>query len=205
MTKTKVPIDIITCPEWDAKPAKEPPVFVPKSTRILFHHTASHHREITNPLNESWEEFVRFMLDIQDFHMRSPRARPPGRGWNDTGQNFTVGRNGMIGQGRWFTVSAIQNGRMVLSAHTLGDNGRPSQNDQIGIEHEHTGLEPMTDAQREASARLQAWIAGQYGRATVLSVQPHSKYSQTACPANLINDIAKIKGRAQIILNEARL
>lgn len=205
VAKTKVPIEIITCPEWDAKPAKAPPIFVPKSVRIIFHHTAAHHREIANPANESYDEFVRFLRDIQDFHMRSPNGRPPGRGWNDSGQNFTVGRNGMIGQGRWFTVSAIQNGRMVSSAHTLGDNGRPSQNDQIGIEHEHSGTEPITAAQLEASARLMAWVAGQYGRTSVLQVFPHSRYSSTSCPANLIEDIGKVKTRAQVILNEARL
>jgi hypothetical protein len=36
-------------------------------------------------------------------------------------------------QGRWLTVSAIEAGHMVVSAHCPGQNG------QIGIEHEHLG------------------------------------------------------------------
>lgn len=115
------------------------------------------------------------------------------QGWNDSGHNFMVMRSGVIIQGRWLSISAIQAGHMVRSAHC------PGQNDQIGIEHEHVDTEAMTDVQAEASARLQAWIAWNYGR-TVLPVYPHRKYFPTSCPANLIHDIKRIRDRAAEIL-----
>jgi hypothetical protein len=190
--KVKVPIDIITCPEWEALPPKKEPVLCPRSVRIIFHHTAGHHREISDPATESLDEFKRYMRDIQHFQMYDPD-----RMWNDTGQNFTVSRAGHIGQGRWYTVTAIQSGQMVVSAHC------PTQNTQIGIEHEHRGTEQMTFAQREASARLMAWVAGQYGRTRVLPAYPHSNYINTSCPANLKQDISSIVARAQKILDAA--
>src|SRR4051794_41390536 len=105
---------------------------------------------------------MQFARVIQKYHMS--------QGWIDSGHNFLVCRNGLILQGRWLTVSAIQAKHMVRSAHC------PTQNGEIGIEHEHMGNEKMTAKQKEASARLMAWIANKYGRRTVLPEYPHSKF-----------------------------
>ena len=183
-------IDIITCPQWNARPPRNEPVLVGKSTRSIIHHTAGHHPEIENPKDESREEAIAYARAIQNFHM-------DGNGWSDSGHNFLVCRNGLILQGRWMTVTAIQHKRMVVSAHC------PGQNDQVGVEHEHLGDEAMTAAQRESSARLQAWIAYMYGRQTVLSLAPHSRYFPTSCPANLLTEIPAIRERAQWLLNRA--
>lgn len=181
-----VKIKMITCPDWGARKPKNDLQTVPASTRIIFHHTAGHHPEIENPNQQSRAESERYARDIQAFHM--------GQGWSDSGHNFLVCRNGIILQGRWLTVSAIQAGHMIRSAHC------PGQNDQIGIEHEHLGSELMTKAQRESSARLMAWIADKYDKKKVLPVDPHSKYYATACPANLKSDIPGIVKMAQQIL-----
>lgn len=178
---------IITCPEWGALKPKSGFELVSASKRIIFHHTAGHHPELSLPSNESKREAILYAQAIQKQHMK--------QGWNDSGHNFLVCRNGMILQGRWMTVSAIEARHMVRSAHC------PGQNDQIGIEHEHFGSEGITERQMEASARLMAWIADQYGRNTVLPVDPHSKYFATACPANLKGNIVGIRKRAQQILN----
>lgn len=182
-----VKCNIVTCPQWGARRPKSGLKLVPASKRIIFHHTAGHHREISNPKIESKAEAIAYARAIQAQHIR--------QGWDDSGHNFLVCRSGMILQGRWLTVSAIEAHHMVLSAHC------PGQNDQIGIEHEHLGLEEMTSAQKEASARLMAWIADQYGRKSVLPVFPHSRFFATACPANLKNDIDSIRRRAQNILS----
>jgi N-acetylmuramoyl-L-alanine amidase len=179
---------IITCPEWNAKPPKRPPTVIGKSKRIVFHHTASHHRKIADPSNESIAESIRYAKDIQNFQMGRSR------GWNDSGHNFLVCRNGTILQGRWLTVATIRAGHMVESAHC------PGQNDQIGIEHEHVTGEKMTAAQRRSSARLMAWIADQYSRSKTLPVAPHKKYFPTACPDNLVAEIPPITRVAQQIL-----
>lgn len=182
-----VKIDIITCPQWGARKPKQDLELVRASREIIFHHTAGHHPEVSNPRNESREESMRYARGIQAQHMS--------QGWSDTGQNFLVCKNGLILQGRWLTVSAIQAHHMVRSAHC------PFHNDQIGIEHEHFGDESMPPAQRESSSLLMAWIADKYDRHTVLPVFPHSQYYATACPANLKSDIPRIVHRAQEILN----
>ncbi len=198
--KILVPIDIITCPEWDARPPKAQIDVVGKAVRTIFHHTAGHHPEIDTPGSESTEEAKMYARAIQNAHM-APGGLGAPQGGIDSGHNFLVCRNGDILQGRWFTVYWIQHGKMVHSAHCLGGkDGLPDQNDQIGIEHEHAETEPMTKKQRESSARLHAWIAGQYGRTTILPIQPHSKYYNTACPANLKTEIPAIKVLANDIL-----
>lgn len=181
-------LDIITCPEWEARPPKQEPQWTGKrATSIIFHHTAGHHQEIDTPGSESLLEAIRYAQLIQNYHMDH-------NGWNDSGHNFLVTRAGRVLQGRWRTVRAIEEHNMVVSAHC------PGQNDQIGIEHEHYGMEPMTPAQFQASARLQAWIAWQYDLKTVLPVFPHRKFFATTCPANLVNDIAGIRQAAQAYL-----
>lgn len=185
-----VTCNVIRCHEWGALPPKQGIETVPAAKRIIFHHTAGHHPEISDPKTESITEAELFARNIQRAHMK--------QGWIDSGHNFLVCRNGVILQGRWVTYSAIRAHHMVLSAHCPGQNG------QIGIEHEHLGEEEMTKKQREASARLMAWIAFQYDRKQVLPVYPHSKYFVTACPANLKNDIPAIKARAQHILDTER-
>lgn len=182
-------IDIITCPQWGARPPRNEPVLVSKSVRSIIHHTAGHHPELGNPADESKAEAIAYARAIQNYHMDS-------NGWSDSGHNFLVCRNGLILQGRWMTVTAIQHKRMVVSAHC------PGQNSQVGVEHEHLGSEEMTREQLEAAARLQAWIAWKYERQTVLPLAPHSKYFATVCPANLKDDIPAIRERAQWLLNK---
>lgn len=191
-----VELDIVTCPEWGAVKPSSPIVFVGQADRIIFHHTAGHHREIDTPKTESRAEAIGYARDIQKFHMS--------RGWKDSGHNFLVCRNGMVLQGRWRTVHTIVRGKMVESAHcpAKDQNGR-STNEAIGIEHEHTGDEQMTTAQRLGSAVLQAWIAWHYRLKRVLPVEPHSKYIPTSCPANLRGDIGHIRSMAQQILDNA--
>lgn len=183
-------IEIITCPQWGARKPSQTLHTMPMSVRTIFHHTAGHHQEIENPKDESRAESMAYARAIQNFHMDT-------NGWNDSGHNFLICRNGIILQGRWLTVSAIQADHMVSSAHCPGQNG------QIGIEHEHYGSEPMTAAQKESSANLQAWIGWSYDKTLVLPCDPHSKYYNTSCPANLKTNIAGINKRAQVLLNKA--
>ena len=184
VSRMTVQIKIITPGQWDARPPKSEPELVNRSVRIIFHHTAGHASDGT--------------VDGAKAYARAIQASHFANGWNDSGHNFLVCRNGSILVGRWFTVTAIQHKKMVRSAHC------PGQNDQIGIEHEHYGLEEMTAAQRKASARLQAWIADRYGRSKVLPAEPHSKYIATACPANLKDDIGALRSLAQQILDAER-
>lgn len=186
----RVPIDIVTCREWGARQPRHGLTLTRAADKVIVHHTAGHHAEVSLPANESREEAIGYARAVQAFHMDV-------NGWTDSGHNFLVCRNGLILQGRWLTVSAIEADHMVVSAHCPGQNG------QVGIEHEHAGAEAMTAAQIEASARLQAWVAGQYGRRHPLPAYPHSQYFATACPANLREMIPALVSRAQRILDQA--
>lgn len=184
---------IYTCPEWGAVAPTRDIVPCGRPNKILIHHTAGHHRELEPPGDESLEEAFRYARDIQRFHM-SPSLTDPSKPWIDSGHNFLVCRNGMILQGRWHTVSMIQHRGMVVSAHC------PGQNDQVGIEHEHKGSEPMTEAQRESSAWLIAWVSERGSRHLPLPLAPHSRYFNTTCPANLADDIPWLAKRAAQIM-----
>lgn len=185
---------IVTTDKWGAAPAKAPPVYTGRPHRVIFHHTAGHHPEISLPNDESFDELVRYARDIQRFHMAPP---PRGRGWNDSGHNFLIGRNGMILVGRHMTLPALLERRMVVSAHC------PGQNDQVGIEHEHLGAEHMTKAQFQASARLCAWIIARCGMGDANAIQPHSRYFATSCPAELKADLPAFRTAVNALLREA--
>jgi hypothetical protein len=166
------PFRIIPCAEWGAKPAKAPSQVVSqKPARIIFHHTAGHAPELGDS-GESYREAVAYVKSIQAFHMGSQR------GWNDTGQNFTVTRNGYIFEGRHGSYANVSQGKMVVSAHC------PGQNDQPGVEIEHNGNEAMTPIQREAAIWLFAWIC----RVCVIPathIYGHKDYFTTGCPGVL--------------------
>lgn len=187
-------LDIITCPVWGAKQPKQGLQLCGQSKRIIIHHTAGHHPEIENPQNESYSEACRYARDIQHMHM-APGGLGVPQGGNDSGHNFLVCRNGVILQGRWLTVSTIQAGHMVVSAHC------PGQNDQIGIEHEHLGDEEMTPAQRISSSKLIAWISQMYGLDHALPLHPHHEFYATSCPANLEADIPQLSKLANHLLS----
>jgi hypothetical protein len=183
----RLDFNLLTCPQWDARPPKgEPPWTGKPSTRFIIHHTAGHAPELDSPANESVAEAIAYARSIQSYHMS--------QGWLDSGHNFLVCRNGWVLQGRWRTVRAIQAKQMVVSAHC------PGQNTQVGIEHEHQGLEPMTTRQLEASCRLMAWVCRCYGLKTTLGLHPHREYYATSCPANLTEDIPRMAERVNELL-----
>lgn len=189
MSHVKQPPIILTH-QWGAKPAKTPPTYVGRPKRVIFHHTAGHHPEISLPKNESRAEAVRYAQAIQNFHMH-------GNGWNDSGHNFLVCRNGLILVGRHMSYPAIKKGRMVLSAHC------PGQNDQPGIEHEHLGSERMTKEQFAASAHLIAWIIDCCKMSGASVIHPHKEFYNTSCPAELEAELPALKTAVNQIIREA--
>jgi hypothetical protein len=163
---------IVTCAEWGAKPARSRASLAGRPQRAIIHHTDGHHAEIANPANESRAEAIRYARDIQALHMG------PSRGWNDTGQNFTVCRSGLILEGRHGSLAAARVGLAIWSAHC------PGQNDQPGVEHEHVPGERMTDAQARSSVWLFAWLCDRTGRNGIrpTALYGHGAFYATECP-----------------------
>lgn len=177
---------IIVPSQWGARPPKQRPRIVGRPVRIIEHHTAGHGPFL--PVATDRERAIAYARVIQRQHMDV-------NGWNDSGHSFLVMRSGIILVGRWGTLTAIQHGRMVESAHC------PGQNDQPGIEHEHKGAEGWTVAQWDATVHLQAWIASRCGiRPTEL--EPHSRCYATACPSTLGERIPELRAAVATFLNE---
>lgn len=159
---------IITCPEWGANRPIGKIVVAGVPRLLVEHHTAGHGAGHAAPGRSDVDVAIAYAKALRFQHVMV-------NGWIDSGHNFLVMRSGIIVQGRWGTVTAIEHGRMVVSAHC------PGQNDQPGIEHEHNVGETMTAAQLAATVALQAWVASCTGiRPTEL--YPHRRYYATECP-----------------------
>lgn len=178
MTRIPAP-SIVTCSQWGAEKPKQPPVVTDAPDKIIIHHTDGNGMPNCTADTQLVIQARRYAQSIQHDHMNN-------NGWNDSGHNFLVMRSGIILQGRWGTVTAIEAGRMVVSAHC------PGQNDQPGIEHEHVPNQLFTPHQLLATVHLMAWICDRTGvRCTQLF--PHSQFYNTACPSNLIVDIPSLR------------
>jgi hypothetical protein len=127
-----LPFRVIPCTEWGAAQPKGALSRVGKPVRTIFHHTAGHVPNLS--AGETYEEARAYARAIQRSHFRN--------GWLDSGHNFLVTRGGYILEGRHRSLAEIRAGKMVASAHCLG------QNDQPGIEHEQVDPQALTPIQR---------------------------------------------------------
>lgn len=180
---------IITCSQWGARrPRSTPRVIHPAPRLVVIHHTAGHAPKGAT----GFERAVLYARAIQALHM-GPGGLGTVDGAIDSGHNFLVMRSGHICQGRWGTVSAIEAGKMVESAHC------PGENDQPGIEHEHVSGELMTAEQIAASSWLLAWICSRTGRRPT-QFYPHGDFYNTACPDVVKHDIPTLRLKAAGLL-----
>jgi hypothetical protein len=175
------PPRIITCGEWGARPPKQPPTPAGRPRLIVDHHTAG---LAPHTGHGALADGIAYARAIQNDHMKPGHGGSPD-GWNDSGHTFLVTRAGIILQGRWGSVTALEHGHMVVQAHC------PGENDQPGIEHEgETG--PMPPAQFRASVDLHVWICHLTGiRPT--QFYPHKQFYPTACPGSLAADIPRLR------------
>jgi hypothetical protein len=174
---------IIPTSEWGAVPAKGSISPAGKPNKIIFHHTAGHHPELDHKPGETKEEGAAYARAIQHDHMHRP---PPKGPFIDSGHNFLVTRSGHIFEGRHGSLAAINAGKMVVSAHCVGQNTNP------GIEHEQMGSEPMTAAQRDASVQLHAFICRKTG-IKPSEIHGHKEFNSTECPGVLFTDLVKFR------------
>lgn len=165
-----LPHRIIPCREWGARPPKSPAKIVSKKpVCAILHHTAGH--ALGSASGETYAQAVAYVKSIQNFHMDS-------NGWNDTGQNFTITRNGYIFEGRHGSLARVSKGQMIVSAHC------PSKNDQPGVELEHVDPETWTPLQHNAAIWLFAWIC-RACNFPATHIYGHKDFFATACPGAL--------------------
>ncbi|WP_263172578.1 N-acetylmuramoyl-L-alanine amidase [Streptomyces sp. SCSIO ZS0520] len=158
--------------EWGARPPEIDIVVedhVP--TFIVVHHTA----DPGNSEDYSLEHAKQICRDIQNFHM-------DGRGWGDTGQQFTNSRGGFILEGRHQSLDVVRGG----TQHVQGANVGSHNSEVIGIENEgiYTDVD-VPPALWDSLVALVAWIATQYGR-PVENILGHRDFNSTECPGNIL-------------------
>jgi hypothetical protein len=160
---------IYGCDSWGARPASSQlTILNKKPEKVLVHHTAT--KNVDDMSANALGELCR---SIQKFHMSD-------RGWEDTGQNFTISRGGYIAEGRHESLRTLLGGQsFVEGAHCTNQN-----DSSIGIENEGTYTEVQPPLSLfNALTVMCAYICNQY------DIQPtqlygHRDFWDTACPGD---------------------
>jgi hypothetical protein len=107
--------------------------------------------------------------------------------WSDTGQHFTVTRDGIVLEGRHGSLAALLAGHCIRGAHAADSAVSPPVNDNNswGVEHEGTYTDvAMPDVQWDASSRLYAAIA-HYCSLDTATIKGHRDTGcATECPGS---------------------
>lgn len=154
---------------WGARPPRGVlPVYEKSPVKIIVHHTAT-----PNTADPGPEDSMALSRSIQRFHMDA-------RGWVDAGQHFTIGRGGVVLEGRQRSLEFLRQGRrQVEGAHCTGQNAV-----SLGIENE--GTYSVVDPPEKLWVRLRelcAYMCEQYGIAPT-QIFGHRDYKDTACPGD---------------------
>lgn len=158
--------------EWGARPpAEEIVVEDHPPTYIVVHHTV----EPGNVDDHSLEHAFKMSRAIQNFHM-------DGRGWIDTGQQFTNSRGGHITEGRHRSLEILREGLR----HVQGANVANRNSEVIGIENE--GLyteEDVTPALWDSLVDLVSYMSYRYNVPPEL-IKGHRDFNSTQCPGDVL-------------------
>lgn len=158
--------------EWGAR-APSGPIVVEdhKPTYIVVHHTA----DPGNTDDFSKERAFEISRSIQDFHM-------DGRGWVDSGQQFTNSRGGYITEGRTRSLEILQGGTQHVQGANVGDHN----SEVIGIENEGIYVDvDVPQALWDSLVQLVAYMAAQYSVTTDL-IMGHRDFNSTECPGEVL-------------------
>lgn len=162
---------IASTKDWGAKPPTSPLQTINARPEFI----VIHHTDTPNSTDYSVEHAYGLARAIQNSHI--------GRGWQDSGQHFTISRGGHIMEGRTGSLSALSGGKSyVLGAHAGAGNNTGT----IGIEHEGnymTGLPP--EALWDAMVTFTAYCCQQYA-VPVANIVGHRNYIDTDCPGDAL-------------------
>lgn len=159
---------ILGCDAWGAAPPTEPvTLLATRPLKIIVHHTAT-----ANSTDLSVAHAMAFARSVQNAHI--------GRGWIDTGQQFTISRGAHVLEGRHRSLEALTGGtRHVMGSHCTAQNAYA-----VGIENEGTYTSvQMPDAQYAALLELCTTICRNYG-IRAYQLYGHRDFQNTACPGN---------------------
>lgn len=182
------PIQIITCDQWGARPARSGfPVGVPKG--IVIHNTETPSRDPGETSQVEMQLGILLCKQIQAYHM-------DGHGWGDTGQHFTVTRGGLIFEGRHQSLTTAKAGQIVQGAHA----GVARANRELwGIECEGNYVEggeltiPQWKALVDLCAHLACW--GHFDTSNTVGHKDVKKdvAGGTDCPGHLEDVLGQLR------------
>lgn len=176
MTGIPPPFRIYACEEWGAHPPRHAATRT-RPTALVLHHMASPNRSPVVEAVAAREKAFAVARRCQADHLAN--------GWADTGQHFTITREGVVLEGRHGSLAAALAGQCVLAAHAADPDTDAFENESWGTEHEGTySTEAMPPAQWEASVKLQAWLALQCGLDTATIKGHRDTGCRTACPGD---------------------
>lgn len=159
---------ILSTSDWGAVPPTAPvQMLAQRPTKLLIHHTAS-----ANSTDYSVQHAYSLARSIQSDHI--------GRGWIDSGQQFTLTRGGYALEGRHRSLEALFDGHEhVQGAHCYGQNDYA-----VGIENEgtYTAVPPRAE-HYAALVDLAAYICGQFG-IRAYQIYGHRNFNATECPGD---------------------
>lgn len=165
-------IEIIRAADWGARPPARP--FEETTPRfIVIHHTVTPNPpdDVSRGTREGAGDLAR---RLQADHMDR-------RGWADSGHNFLTTTGGFVLEGRHGSLAAIERGRCVQSAHTVGANDSP------GIESEGDfTVHAMAPIQWDRLVALCAFICEVCGLDPQV-IRGHRDFDATRCPGDWLH------------------
>jgi hypothetical protein len=159
---------VYTRADWGARKARSTASVVSAPDHIVIHHTAT-----ANSTDYSASHAAALSRSIQKYHMDT-------NGWDDIGQQLTIGRGGHIMEGRNRSLPAIRSGDHAVGAHTADHNTHT-----VGIENEgtYTSTTP-TAALMESLVDTCVWLCAVYGLNPASAIVGHRDYNVTSCPGD---------------------
>jgi hypothetical protein len=160
---------VYTRAEWGARAPRRPAKVLKRAPdRIVVHHTATAN---TNDMSQA--HAFDLSRSIQRWHM-------DGNGWDDSGQQLTISRGGIVMEGRNRSLKAIRAGELAVGAQVLHHNQHT-----IGIENEGTYTSKAVPGTLWNSlVEVCVWLCRQYKLDPAEAIVGHRDYNNTTCPGD---------------------
>lgn len=162
---------VYTREQWNARPPRRPAKVLNRPPdHIVVHHTAT-----ANSKNRSLAHAFALSRFIQDFHMNK-------NGWDDTGQQLTISRGGIVMEGRNRSLKAIRADDLAVGAQVLHHNEHT-----IGIENEGTYTKRAVPRRLwDSLLEVCVWLCQAYDLDPSNAIVGHRDYNRTACPGDVL-------------------
>ncbi|MFA1546370.1 peptidoglycan recognition family protein [Actinomadura chokoriensis] len=160
---------IYTRAQWRARAPRRPT----KVRRRPPDHIIVHHTATANSEDRSLAHALALSRLIQNFHMDK-------NGWDDTGQQLTISRGGIVMEGRHHSLKAIRAGGLAVGAQVLHHNSHT-----IGIENEGTYMSRAVPGSLWRSlVEVCVWLCREYDLEPSKAIVGHRDYNNTSCPGD---------------------